>query len=198
MKCQDFNFEVQYLPGKENVMADSLSRYPTSSPDQEDIQAANDTARHVRAILTAMKKDAELSLQEQRVLDAGNLDIEYCHLRDQIRQGFPESKTTLDPLINQYWQIRHDLHVGDDDIILYGTRMIIPRSLRSQVLDDLHSGHRGIVGAKARASNMVYWPNCNNDIEQKCRACTRCPEERPSLPAEPQIHFPPPVYTIDA
>ena len=36
LRLLDYNFTVHYIRGSDNRIADSLSRYPTSSPDEED------------------------------------------------------------------------------------------------------------------------------------------------------------------
>ena len=65
------------------------------------------------------------------------------------------------------------------------------------VLKDLHVGHRGIQGSKARASLVVYWPQIDNEIEKSCRSCQECEKDRPSNPAQPLKHLPAPNYAFE-
>ena len=192
VKCQEFNMQVEYIKGSENVAADSLSRSPVMQPKPADLAESEATSHHIKAIQMACVQEADMSIPEQEILEVGNVDAEYTLLRDQIRQGFPTTKRDLEPSLEPYWQVRHDLHVADDNLVLFGTRLVIPRPLRHRTLQNLHTGHRGIVGVKARARLAVYWPQVDNQIEQICKSCTQCQQDRPTQPKEPEIHFPMP------
>ena len=154
-KCRDFNMKVEYIKGVNNVIADTLSRAPVNDPEPEDIAASDETSHCMRLIKTAALQDSEMTIQEEEILELGELDPEYRLLRDQIRQGFPDSKRDLEQRLQEYWQVRADLQVADDDLILYGSRLVIPKTMRARILTDLHAGHRGIVGTKARARMSV-------------------------------------------
>jgi len=134
IKCQDFNMEVHYIKGSENVAADSLSRHPVDRPEPKDYKASDKAFRHMKAINRVSALQHELSLAEEEILEVGQIDAEYTSLRDQIQQGFPESKKDLEPSLHPYWQIRHDLHVADDDLVLYGTCLVIPKALRQKTI----------------------------------------------------------------
>ncbi|CAH1999206.1 unnamed protein product [Acanthoscelides obtectus] len=45
-----------------------------------------------------------------------------------------------------------------DNILLRGTRIVIPADLRLAVLQAAHEGHPGIVGMKNRLRTKVWWP----------------------------------------
>ena len=53
-----------------------------------------------------------------------------------------------------------------DGIILKGRCIIIPNSLRQQVLNQLHTNHMGIEKTKLLAHECVYWYRINADIEK--------------------------------
>ena len=59
-------------------------------------------------------------------------------------------------------------------VILRGTRIVIPKVLRSRVLELAHEGHQGIVKMKERLRSKVWWPGVDKDAEQKCRECYGC------------------------
>ena len=50
-------------------------------------------------------------------------------------------------------------------------RLLIPQVLRKQVALELHRGHRGMEGTKARARLIVYWTGMDNTLQQLCRSC---------------------------
>ena len=60
------------------------------------------------------------------------------------------------------------------DLILFGTRLVIPKDRQLCVLKAIHEGHLGIEKCKERARTCVYWPHINNAIEQYVQSCSVC------------------------
>ena len=56
-------------------------------------------------------------------------------------------------------------------VILRGTRIVIPKVLRSRVVELAHKGHQGIVKMKERIRSKVWWPRVDKDAKRKCREC---------------------------
>ena len=52
------------------------------------------------------------------------------------------------------------------NLLLRGTRIVIPTSLRKQILELGHEGHPGIVIMKQRLRSKIWWPKIDSDIEQ--------------------------------
>ncbi|XP_039759571.1 uncharacterized protein K02A2.6-like [Pararge aegeria] len=69
--------------------------------------------------------------------------------------------------------------------LVWGYRVIIPASLHSAVLDELHSGHIGVVKMKQLARNYLWWSGLDADIERVCRECTVCAALRAQPPPAP-------------
>ena len=65
--------------------------------------------------------------------------------------------------------------------------MIIPETLRSVLLDELHEGHVGIVKMKNVAQSYVWWPCIDGDIENLSRNCDGCLQTR-SRPSAVVLH----------
>lgn len=70
--------------------------------------------------------------------------------------------------------------VIDDNLIFLNDRIIIPLSLRSEVLNLLHKSHLGIEKTKQRARSLVYWPGLDSDIENKVGNYSTCQRNRNS------------------
>ena len=80
----------------------------------------------------------------------------------------------------------------DDDLIVFGCRLLVPSKMRQQVLHQLHESHQGSVRTKPRARIVVYWPGIDNDIDNTILGCKQCQENLPSNPQEPIIIKPRP------
>ncbi|KAL3117610.1 hypothetical protein niasHT_003269 [Heterodera trifolii] len=58
--------------------------------------------------------------------------------------------------------------------LTYGERIVIPSSLRNNILKSLHFAHPGIVRMQAIARNHVYWPGIDSEIERVVKQCEEC------------------------
>ena len=65
-------------------------------------------------------------------------------------------------------------------VILKGPRMVIPVSMRKDVLSKIHVGHLGAEKQKRMAREVVYWPNMNRDIDDQVQECGICQKYRPA------------------
>ncbi|PIO65754.1 hypothetical protein TELCIR_12554 [Teladorsagia circumcincta] len=60
--------------------------------------------------------------------------------------------------------------------LIFGDRIVIPKSLQATVLADLHDGHPGMSRMKMLARDYCYWTHIDKDIEDKVKSCIRCQE----------------------
>ena len=191
-----YNFTTQWLKGTDNQAADALSRHPHMQPaDGDDLaEQETDTHHHQAATYPAMSitqirmsavlpsEQENLHLQELRL--HAEQDQSYQTLKSIITEGFPDQKTSLPDLLKQYWSIRDRLSI-DDDLIVYGCRLLIPTSLRATLLSRLHDAHQGIARSQARARLTIYWPGIDQDIETFVKGCLHCQDRLPSNVKEP-------------
>ncbi|XP_063625248.1 uncharacterized protein K02A2.6-like [Cydia splendana] len=75
----------------------------------------------------------------------------------------------------------------DQGCLIWGYRVVIPKSLRVAVLNELHGGHPGIVKMKQIARNYVWWDTLDADIERVAEQCAACRAQR-SAPAPAPLH----------
>ena len=130
----------------------------------------------------------EGDLMITNIKEIAQKDNDYQELQHTIINGFPNSIEKLNSGIRPYWNIRNNLSVVDD-LILYNTRIVIPKQARKDILSKLHSSHQGIEKTKRRARLIVYWPCINNDISTTVAACVPCQQHRPSQQKEEIIQI---------
>ena len=97
----------------------------------------------------------------------------------QHRHEVPES-------LRQYFQYREDLSTTDG-VILYKDRVVIPQSLRKEVLDALHSAQQRVTSMIVRAETSVFWPGITPDINTLRASCQQCNRNAPSHPSAPPV-----------
>ena len=81
-------------------------------------------------------------------------------------------------------------------MVLYYKRiesLIIPPSLREEVLSALHAVHQGITSMISRAESSVFWPSITPAITALRAGCNHCNRIAPSNPSAP----PTPLMPLD-
>lgn len=75
-----------------------------------------------------------------------------------------------------YFLVRHELAV-DAPLIMRGSRLLVPISLRVKIIHLAHEGHQGIVRTKQRLRELYWWPCMDsmvNDMVASCVICQTC------------------------
>ena len=61
-----------------------------------------------------------------------------------------------------------------NECVLWGSRLIIPTSLQSDVLNTLHDAHLGASKMKSSARSWLWWPYMDIDIAKFVKLCQQC------------------------
>ena len=112
-------------------------------------------------------------------------------LRQYCQEGWPDNNT-LTPHLKLYWPERGNLTIGED-LLLHGSRVVIPASLQAQTLQKLHQGHQGIQRCRLRANTAVWWPAISRQINDFINRCPQCYRDAPPR-REPLITTPLPDF----
>ena len=191
LQVQGYDLDVNYVPGKEIPVADTLSRnfVADTFPDLSKGMEA-----HIHSVMTNLPiSDRKL----QEIKNESDNDEQFQLLREVILQGWPESRRDCPPSIQEYWNHRDELSINDG-IILKCEKVLIPHSLRSKILDCIHQGHMGIEKCIRRARSSVFWPKISSDITRLVSNCDICQTHRQSNTKEPLKPHPIPDYPWQA
>ena len=74
-------------------------------------------------------------------------------------------------------------------LLLYCTRLVVPKCLQKETLQKLHSGQQGMERCCLRALSSVWWPGLFSDIRQMIQRCPEClkqstPHSKPMIPSK--------------
>ena len=156
-----FNYTIEYKSSKNHANADSFSRLPLPSTEKDD--SLMETMYYTE-ILDALPIDSTTVSKSSRQ------DAAISKVMDYLASTWP---STVNDDIKPFLHRQHELSIHQN-CLLWGSRVIIPTKLRSQVLHQLHDGHLGIVKMKTMARNYFWWPGLDKDIEQLAKSCTGC------------------------
>ena len=73
--------------------------------------------------------------------------------------------------LHPYWNMRGDFTVNSD-LLLKGSRIVIPQSLQADILARLHDGHQGINKCRQRAKSI----GIGKQLENVAKTCQKCLE----------------------
>ena len=132
-------------------------------------------------------KDMPECVSMEEIQRASSQDDHLQQLKNFIIAGWPDTKDELHTNIRPYWPYRNELAVIDG-VILKGRHIVIPNSLRQQVLAQLHTGHMGIEKTKLLARDSVFWSNINANIKACIKHCATCLKFQQMQPKEKITH----------
>ncbi len=113
-------------------------------PSPQDIHRADcmENMVHMNAILSETDHAGPI-ISTGDVAQAAANDTEYQILVQFVRGGFPDSWHATAGPVRQYWPLQEILHQNEGTVTM-AKRIIIPRTLRVKVLDNLLSAHQRV------------------------------------------------------
>lgn len=190
-KLADYNFTVTYTPGKTHYIADALSRSPVFDPPE-----VGNCETHCNTISNKTTTDPLF----EELLEHARQDQQYIEIVNAVRSG--QAVKTLPPLhpAKRYADRWDDISLESESLlVLDGCRVIVPSSMRMEILSRMHESHVGIVRMKKFAQQHFYWPRITQDIFDFVSKCDKCQTHRQSKTKEPLQHFPPalrPMHSV--
>ena len=98
-------------------------------------------------------------------------------LFEYSEEGWPDLMQKLPSSLSPYWSSRDKISCGQG-LLLKGPRLIIPSSIRLEILDRIHDGHQGIVQCRRRTKDSVWWPGLGKQLEEMITNFCKCIEHR--------------------
>ena len=174
LRLQNYNFTVSYRPGRDNP-ADFMSRHPTQVQRTRRNSAeeyVNFLERH--AVPIAMSYDEILQETEK---DPTLSALKMLITSGKLQQPLQESRFAPDVNVRElqtYAKVQDELVLTEKGSILIGTKILIPETLRSRVIELAHEGHQGIVKTKSLLREKVWFPGIDNLVENVVKRCIPC------------------------
>ncbi|UYV81812.1 K02A2.6-like [Cordylochernes scorpioides] len=172
-----YTYTIEYKPGKVNCNADALSRLPLNEcpsvvPNPSEV---------------FLIKSEHAAINSSEVAKLTSKDPILSKIKFWAMNGWPERK--VDDKFKDFVSKSNEISVHKD-CLLWGSKVIIPERLRKDILNLLHDTHIGIVGTKALARGLCWWPKMDKDIERmisSCAVCLSCGHDPPKTDVYPWI-----------
>ncbi|KAK3752378.1 hypothetical protein QZH41_000375 [Actinostola sp. cb2023] len=175
LRLQPYQPNIVYAPGPDNP-ADYMSRHPKKQIEvnsrEEKIaeEYINFVSQHAVPIAINLEEVKSATLNDhtlQRVIEC-------------IRNGSWYKKDAQDLRLdnrafNSYQMVKDELSVNaEGNLVLRGTKIVMPDSLQNRSVDIAHEGHQGMVKTKALIREKVWFPFIDTLIEDKINSCLAC------------------------
>ncbi|UYV69107.1 K02A2.6-like [Cordylochernes scorpioides] len=170
MRMMRFGFEIVHIPGKELLDADALSRQPLLTTEGGENE--RQTSAHINAVLSSITDKDEMLT---KIFEAQQEDTTLKAVVNYLEHGWPDKKKMSQTLLS-YWHVKDELGV-QNGLLMRGCRLVIPASMKLEILDKLHAGHFGITKTRLRARETVWWPGVSEEIAETVRKCSVCIQE---------------------
>ena len=171
-----YNYSLKYRKGSDNANADALSRLPQRATSNE-VSGKEQTIQMVKMDRAPVNSvDVARETRKDPVLSK---------IHDMVLEGWPE-KEQIDESWKPYEARKTELSV-EAGVVMWGNRVIVPPTLRKQVLQELHEAHTGVCKMKALARCYVWWPKMDSQIESVTASCESCLANRAN-PEKSTVH----------
>ena len=180
MYLQEFDFTVEYRPGKGNP-ADYKSRHPVRAPENTtDYKEQKQTEEVVNSVI---RRNVPESLSVEDVRKATMDDLVLLEVMDIVQNGNGESRYKSEDL-RPYKLVQSKLSVANG-ILLRGSRIVVPKALQCRVVNISYEGHQGIVKTKQLLRSAVWFPGMDRMTEDVVRSILPCQAATQQKPKEP-------------
>ena len=169
MKLQKYNLEVIYKRGKDMHLTDALSRVhiPGQNHPDESIQYEVLTVNPISPTKYTDKSQNDTILSQfVQVIAQVNWPAKFQSCPEWLKPFFP---------------FRDELYV-DTHVVMRGTKIIIPKSLCNQYMQQLHKNHMSADLTNKLARGYFYWPKISEDIHNFVDKCDPCNSTKPKNP----------------
>ena len=188
LRLAHYDLNIEFLRGKENMIADALSRVCPLQSSNSKTKNSNIDVIPVHHI-TQTAPVSKTRLQELRL--ATQSDLTLSSLAKTTHEGWHQSKKDCSKQLLNFWSFRQE--ISEENGLLYkNQRLIMPHSERQETLKVLHLGHYAVNKMQLRALETVYWPGINKGILKQYQSCKTCIKYSKSQRNEPLQSHPTP------
>ena len=121
-------------------------------------------------ILMSVESQSSFSTKLEQIRKSTSQDKQLTWVKCYISTGFLSDKKNLPTDLHEFWPHKEMLSI-ESGLITCGNRIIVPREMRSEILQYIHEGHQGKERCLLQARNTVFWPKMTYDVQQLIEKC---------------------------
>ena len=166
MRTQVYDVTLGYRKGSTMYLADTLSRAYLPHDERQQTSSEFDRVNLLEGIRVKPTTLQEIKAHTEN-------DEQLQGLVKVIQAGCPHIKAGLSHHVTPYFGMRDEISYYDG-MVIRRERVVIPKSLRREMLNRIHYAHTGVVSSLSRARECMYWPGMRSEIQQFIEKCDVC------------------------
>ena len=174
-----YQYEIQFKSTSDHANADGLSRLPLSDSKEASVVCSSEPS------VFNISQIESLPVTAAQVEAATRTDPILSKVLHYTKQGWPRTQQSTEAL-KPFRQRSQELTV-EGGCLLWGMRVVIPKKLQGQILQELHRDHPGASRMKSSARSYFWWPGLDKEIENLAKSCLACQSVR-HAPATAPLH----------
>ena len=165
-----------YCEGKNNHIADALSRYPVFDPEEEDTKDILACTVVARRSTEAKEEKVQTDLAMEVLKKYAEADQEYVKIYEAIRDRKDFAVLPDDHPVKgfkDYWDAL-SIEQTLPGLVMYHGRIWVPEKARASIMEKLHLDHSGPDRCVQKAKSYYFWQNMAKDIRCLIANCDKC------------------------
>ncbi|XP_053686342.1 uncharacterized protein K02A2.6-like [Sabethes cyaneus] len=195
LNLQRYRISLEYVTGKNNVVADALSRAPLNDNATADVYKKSNIYKVIEQV-GSVRLSNYLSISDTRlseIIQATAKDSTMQLIIEFILNGWPTTADQVPDSVKIYFRYCQELST-QDGLVFRNDRILIPHSLRRKLIDICHASHSGIEATLKLARANLFWPGMSVQIKEVVQSCTTCAKFAASQSNPPMVTHSIPVY----
>ena len=168
-----YRYDIKFKDTLSHANADSLSRLPLKDDSNE--------GNSPEASIFNLSQVDFLPVTANKIRQATSTDPVLSKVLRYTKDGWPDSLTEE----LKIFQSKSTELTIENGILLWGIRVIVPKTLQGEVMQELHNSHPGVTRMKSIARSYVWWPKIDHQIETLVKSCITCQSTRDMPPVAP-------------
>ena len=119
----------------------------------------------------------------QRIRSETSKDPTLMTLHQMVMNGWPEERKEVPEQLRLYCGYRDEISVYDG-VLFKSHQVIVPASLRAEMLKKIHKAHQGPDSSIRQARESLFWAGMQAAIRETCLACGTCAQYLAEQPKE--------------
>ena len=170
LRLQQYDFKVAYKKGSDNP-ADVLSRHPPKK-----VNFRHNIAEEYVNFVTQSAVPPALSLEE--IARETGVDPGLRSFRAALKTDCWNSD-----IVKPFCNIKDEITIDNmNNILLRGTRIIVPVSLQKHIIKLAHQGHQGLCKTKSLLREHAWFPGLDKLVNEEFDQCIPCQATRQPNP----------------
>lgn len=163
LRLLPYSFKIRHEKGSLNI-ADFISRNASNCEETDDDYVED----YVNLLVDS---SLPLSIKLEHVITETNKDEVLQKVRKMIETG---NLLHLDTDLNPYRNIKEELTLSNDGLLLRNSKIVVPKSLQRHLVDIAHEAHQSNAKTRELLSQYVWFPSMSSFVDRVVSQCKTC------------------------